>query len=74
MHRLTDLFSQRGIPEHIRSDNEAEFMQKRYEELFDTLLEAKVLVERWRREYNQIRPPTLLKLTLEVDQSMGTGQ
>jgi putative transposase len=23
-------------------------------EVFDTLLEAKVLVERWRREYNQI--------------------
>jgi len=25
-------------------------------EVFDTLLEAKVLVERWRHEYNQIRP------------------
>ena len=24
-------------------------------EVFDTLLEAKVLVERWRREYNHIR-------------------
>jgi hypothetical protein len=27
---------------------------------FDTLLEAKVLVERWRREYNQIRPHSVL--------------
>ena len=25
-------------------------------EIFDTLLEAKVLIERWRREYNTIRP------------------
>ena len=29
-------------------------------EIFDTLLEAKVLVERWRREYNQIRPHSAL--------------
>jgi transposase InsO family protein len=25
-------------------------------EIFDTLREAKVLIERWRREYNEIRP------------------
>ena len=25
-------------------------------EIFDTLLEAKVLIERWRREYNELRP------------------
>ena len=29
-------------------------------ELFDTLLEAKVLIERWRREYNTIRPHSSL--------------
>jgi transposase InsO family protein len=29
-------------------------------EVFDTLLEAKVPVERWRREYNQIRPHLLI--------------
>ena len=29
-------------------------------EEFNTLLEAKVLVERWRREYNQIRPHSSL--------------
>ena len=29
-------------------------------EIFDTLLEAKILVERWRREYNQIRPRSSL--------------
>ncbi len=26
-------------------------------EIFDTLWEAKVLTERWRREYTQVRPP-----------------
>lgn len=29
-------------------------------ELFDTLAEAKVLVERWRREYNRVRPHSAL--------------
>ena len=29
-------------------------------EIYDTLLEAHVLVERWRREYNTIRPHSVL--------------
>ena len=29
-------------------------------EVFDTLLEAKVCVERWRREYNHIQPHSSL--------------
>ncbi len=29
-------------------------------EIFDTLFEAKVLTENWRREYNQIRPHSSL--------------
>lgn len=29
-------------------------------EIFDTLLEAKVLVERWRKHYNQVRPHSAL--------------
>ena len=29
-------------------------------EIFDTLLEAKVLIERWRREYNTLRPHSAL--------------
>lgn len=29
-------------------------------EIFDTLLEAKVLIERWRMEYNQVRPHSSL--------------
>ena len=98
LYRLTDLFFRRGIPEHIRSDNGAEFTAKAVRtwlkrlgittlyiepgspwengyiesfngklrdellnrEVFDTLLEAKVLVARWRREYNHIRPHSSL--------------
>jgi len=98
LERLSDLFVRRGVPDHIRSDNEPEFTAKkvtewlervdvkalfiepgspwengynesfngtlRYElldvELFDTLLEAKVLIERWRVEYNTIRPHSSL--------------
>jgi len=29
-------------------------------EIFDTLLEAKILTERWRREYNTVRPHSAL--------------
>ena len=29
-------------------------------EIFDTLLEAKVIIENWRREYNQLRPLSYL--------------
>jgi len=29
-------------------------------EVFDTLLEARVLIERWRREYNTVRPHSSL--------------
>ena len=29
-------------------------------EIFDTLLEAKVLIERWRRAYNTVRPHSSL--------------
>lgn len=95
---LAELFISRGIPEHIRSDNGAEFTAKvirkwlakvgvktlyiepgspwengyiesfngklRDEllngEIFETLLEAKVLIEQWRREYNTVRPHSSL--------------
>ena len=29
-------------------------------EIFDTLIEAQVLIERWRRHYNQVRPHSSL--------------
>jgi putative transposase len=95
---LTALFTERGVPEHIRSDNGTEFTsgvvrewlknlgvrtlfiepgspwENGYiesfhgklrdelldREILDTLWEAQVLVERWRREYNQVRPHSAL--------------
>ena len=95
---LTDLFVEHGPPDHIRSDNGAEFTatavrewlprvgvktlyiepgspwENGYNELFDgkrpdellareifyTLGEARVLIERWRRHYNQGRPHSSL--------------
>ena len=95
---LAELFSNRGVPENIRSDNGSEFTAKairewlsrvgvktRYitpgspwengyiesfngklrdellnGEIFDTLFEAKVLIEQWRKEYNTIRPHSSL--------------
>jgi len=98
LERLTELFIQRGIPEHIRSDNGSEFTAKAVRqwlkalgvttlyitpgspwengyiesfngklrdevlnvEIFDTLLEAKVLIERWRQHYNHVRPHSSL--------------
>ena len=36
------------------------FLRPINREIFDSLFEAKVLVERWRKEYNQIRPHSSL--------------
>ena len=95
---LTELFIQRGVPVHIRSDNGAEFTAKRVRsclsklqikplfiepgnpwengfiesfngkmrdellngEIFYTLIEAQILIEMWRKEYNTIRPHSAL--------------
>ena len=65
LERLSDLFVRRGVPDHIRSDNGSEFTAKLRDELldrevFDTLLEAKVLIGRWRKAYNTVRPHSSL--------------
>jgi len=39
-------------------------------EIFDTLLEAKVLAERWRREYNTIRPHSSLSYRPPVPEAI----
>lgn len=95
---LTDLFTQHGPPDHIRSDNGSEFTaiavrewlprvgvktlfiepgspwENGYNESFNgklrdellngeifyTLQEAQVLIERWRQHYNTIRPHSSL--------------
>ena len=98
LERLTDLFTRRGTPDYLRSDNGSEFTAQAVRdwlgrldvktlfiepgspwengyiesfngrlrdellnvEILDTLLEAKTLTERWRREYNTIRPHSAL--------------
>jgi transposase InsO family protein len=98
LHCLTELFVQRGAPEHIRSDNGPEFTAKAVRhwlgrisvktlyiepgspwengynesfngklrdellngEIFYTLREAQVMIERWRRTYNTFRPHSAL--------------
>ena len=98
IYELGDLFLERGIPEHIRSDNGPEFTARAirqwlrdlgvktlyiepgspwengyiesfngklrdellHVELFTTLFEAQVLIENWRKDYNQTRPHSAL--------------
>lgn len=95
---LTELFCERGVPVHIRSDNGSEFTAKRVREwlsrlavrplfiepgnpwengyiesfngkmrdellkgeIFYSLKEAAVIIEMWRRQYNNIRPHSAL--------------
>ena len=101
---LTDLFILRGPPDHIRSDNGAEFVAKnvrawiaavgaktafiapgspwendycesfnvrfRHEllngESFYTLNEAQILIERWRRHYNEDRPHSAIGYNVPI--------
>ena len=46
-----------GYVESFNGRFRAEFLNR---ELFDTLLEAQVLVERWRHEYDTFRPHSAL--------------
>lgn len=95
---LTNLFVERGPPDHIRSDNGPEFVAKEVRgwlgrvgvktlfiepgspwengynesfngklrdelldrEIFYSLREAEVLIDRWRRHYNTVRPHSAL--------------
>ena len=98
LHCLAELFTERGPPDHIRSDNGSEFSAKAVKawlarvgvktlyiepgspwengynesfngklrdellnrEIFNTLFEAQVLIERWRHHYNHRRPHSAL--------------
>jgi putative transposase len=58
------LFSERGSPwenGYIESFNGKLRDELLDREIFTTLKEAKVLIEQWRREYNQVRPHSALK-------------
>lgn len=54
---LEELFSKRGVPSYIRSDNGPEFIATAVRKW---LKEAKVIVEQWRLEYNNKRPHKLI--------------
>jgi len=98
IYELSELFIERGIPDHLRSDNGAEFTAELMRgwlerlgvktlfiepgspwengyiesfngklrdellngEIFDTILEARVVTEAWRKHYNTIRPHSSL--------------
>lgn len=109
---LAKLFIQRGVPDHVRSDNGSEFIAKRVRkwfsdtnvktlyiepgspwengycesfngklqdellkgEIFYTLKEAQVLIERWRIDYNTIRPHSSLGYKPPVPESFLLNQ
>ena len=84
------LFIERGSPwenGYIESFNGKLRDELLNREIFTTLTEAKILIEQWRKEYNQIRPHSTLDyqppapkaimpvtLTQKVVQLMGAGQ
>ena len=112
LEQLYELFLTRGVPEHIRSDNGAEFTANAVRswledlgvttlfiepgspwengyveshigklrdehlngEVLDTLAEAKVLVEGWRREYNRFRPHSSLGYRPPAPEAYMTGK
>ncbi len=45
-------------PEQIINKLRDELLNR---EIFTTLIEAKILIEGWRREYNQVRPHSALR-------------
>jgi len=58
------LFIERGIPwenGYIESFNGKLGDELLNREIFTTLVEAKVLIEEWRREYNKVRPHSVLR-------------
>ncbi len=107
LYRLAQLFVDRAVPDHIRSDNGPEFTAKAVRQwlkrvcvktlfiepeipwengyiesfngkfrdeflnrgLLDTLLEARVLTERWGRHYNEVRPHSSLDYQVPVPEA-----
>ena len=60
---MTTLFIEPGSPwenGYVESFNRKLRDELINREVFATLLEAKVLIENWRREYNEIRPNSSL--------------
>ena len=61
---VTTLFIEPGSPwenGYIESFNGKLRDELLNREIFTTLIEAKILIEEWRKEYNQVRPHSALK-------------
>ena len=109
---LSELFVQKGTPEHIRSDNGPEFCSRAVRgwlanigvgplfiepgspwengynesfnaklrdelldrEIFYTLKEAKAMIERWRHEYNTVRPHSSLGYRPPAPEAIAWGE
>lgn len=56
---LSQFISVHGAPRYLRSDNRPEFVSLAME-WFRNRLEAKVIIQHWRRHYNEIRPHSSL--------------
>jgi putative transposase len=64
---VKDLFIERGSPRkngYVESFSGKLIDDLLNREIFTTLTEAKVLIEHWRREYNQVRPHSALGSSL----------
>ncbi|CUW39529.1 putative Integrase, catalytic region (fragment) [Magnetospirillum sp. XM-1] len=70
---MAELFVSRGVPTYIHSDNGPEmtaiavreWLGKLRDELlngeiFNTMTEARIIIEHWRRHYNTVRPHSSL--------------
>lgn len=64
---LTDLFILRGPPEFINARFRDELLNG---ELFYTLREAQILIERWRHHYNTVRPHSALGYRLQANHAL----
>ena len=61
--KVTTLFIEPGSPwenGYIESFNGKLRDELLNREIFTTLIEAKILIEEWRKEYNQVRPHSVL--------------
>ncbi len=61
------MVSKTYTPEQIINKLSDELLNR---EIFTTLTEANVLIERWRREYNQVRPHSSLGYRAHVPEAV----
>jgi putative transposase len=75
---LAELFLIHRPPAHIRPDNGPEFIAITLKEwlapvgvqIVQSLAEAQILIEAWRRHYNSVRPHSLLGFSLPAPEAV----